>query len=44
MEVATAALATTGEQCVENIAAATKMVQTMVLTGEGLQNLSKTFR
>ena len=44
LEVVAASLQTTGETCTENIAHATKKLQSMLMSDEGRQQLSKKFR
>ena len=43
-EVVSNSLSTTGPQCTVNIATATKMVETMTKTSEGLANLTRIFK
>lgn len=42
-EVVSNSLSTTGPTCIENIASATKMFETMVKSSEGLAHLSEMF-
>lgn len=43
-EVVSNSLSTTGPTCIENVASATKMFETMAKTSEGLANLTNIFR